>query len=472
MDNFSFSNNAAQVLMCRDGNYSSAVGTLQYLYSAMEKVEPTNCDLYLHISQLFSRVCGRNRNILEITYKFVEKASQMSPGNADYTTELGYHAILLERYKDATKYFRTATKLDDSSMYALCGLTLCQISESGPTEQVQQQIEFLNEIQGTTKMPLLLYMSAKILQNNQDKSIAYLVQACEVHFKNLKTLSYGTEYLRCFNPDFLLQITNELLQYSPIQSTITSSMNSKELLHISLKHSLNILETVVKACPGLVPAVFQLAKIEFLCGEITTATQTLQKILLDLDPTFTDAHLLLAQIHIQQQQIVRAAQSLEICLSHNFKVRENPIYHLLNGIIKKNQEQYDDALKNFTNAMNLCGMNVQSLTSTATITTTQSNKPNATANGKNAPFVLSLTDKVTLYLEMIDTYQLTNQNSEAQKLMEYALNEFQNTTEEGRLIIANSDLSLQQGNVSRVIELLSNIQPGQPYYLQVCIIDY
>jgi len=47
------------------------------------------------------------------------------------------------------------------------------------------------------------------------------------------------------------------------------------------------------------------------------------------------------------------------------------------------------------------------------------------------------------------------------------LEEFSGTAEEGRLVIADADLVLQQGNISKVIELLQSVQAGQPYYLQV-----
>lgn len=442
-------------MICHEGKYETGAVYLKQLYSALTKMEPGNADLYLRMAQLFSRISCRNIDILNSTMLFAEKASQLVPSNADYQTELGYQSILLGRYKEAVKYFRLATKLDDSSLHALCGLTLCQMAESGATEQVQQQIEFLNEIQGTNKNPTLIYMSAKILENNTDKTIALLIEACEIHFKNLKIVPYGTEYLRRFDPDFLLELTNELLKYSPVQSTIiVDQVVSKETLHISLKHSLNILEAVVKACPGSVIAVYQLAKVEFLCGEISAASQTLQKLLNDIDPSYSDAHLLTAQIHIQQEFYQRAAQSLETCLSHNFEIRDNPMYHLLNGIIKKNQSQFEDAKKCFQTAMNICGLKSQN--------TSQSPLKSMT-NDNN---LLSLADRVTLYLQMIDVYLLTNQQTEAVKLMDRTFEEFANTSEEGRVIIASADIALQQGKIQKVLDYLQNIQPGQPYYLQ------
>jgi tetratricopeptide repeat protein 21B len=194
--------------------------------------------------------------------------------------------------------------------------------ENGQSTQVSQQIEFLTEIQGTTnKSPLLLYLTAKMLNDKPKEAIASLIEACEIHFKNLKTMSFGAEYLRIFDPDFLLQLCKELLQYCPIQQSITMKSNMpRESLHISLKNSLNILEAVVKALPGSCEALFNLARVQFLSGEVAASALSLQKILQEIDPTFTPAHLLIAQIHIQQNNHQRASQSLEICLSHDFKV--------------------------------------------------------------------------------------------------------------------------------------------------------
>jgi tetratricopeptide repeat protein 21B len=431
-----------------------AMSTLQYATKAIESVEPTNSELYLNFGQLFSRICGRNPNVLQETYKMVEKAYKLSPGNAEYITELGYQSVLQKKYKEAQKFFKSATKVDDSSVYALCGLTLCQLVESGPSEQVRQQIEFLSEIQGENKVPLLLLMTARLNHDKPDVAVSSLIEAAEIQFKNLKTLSYGPEYLRKFNPDFLLEIVKELIQHSPIDRSLSSdALGSRDALHITLKHSANILDAIVKACPGMIEGMFLLARVQFLSNEVGPAALTLQQVL-EIDPTYSEAHLLIANIHIQQQSYQRASQSLEICLSHNFKVREYPIYHLLQGIVLKSQQHYDDALKSFSSAMGLIGVNHLQ----------KSPKKIILAN-KNA--TLSLADRLTLYLETVNTYTHMNQTQEAQKLMQIINQEFANTAEEGRLTIANSDFYLQQGNVAKAIEMLRNIQPNQTYYVPV-----
>ncbi|CRK98820.1 CLUMA_CG012072, isoform A [Clunio marinus] len=447
------------VVLCRDGKIDESVECLQTLYKALEKHEPSNSEIYYEIAQLFSKCCGRNQKVLSETYKFAEKSNTLSPTNSNYLTELGFQSVLLKQLKNAVKFFRNATKIDDNSMQALCGLTLCQLLDNGHSTQVSQQIEFLTEIQGTSnKSPLLLFLTAKLLHDKPKEAIASLIEACEVHFKNLKTLSFGAEYLRAFDPDFLLELCKELLQYCPIQQSITMKTNiPRETLHVSLKNSINILETVVKALPGSCEALFNLARVQFLSGEVAASALSLQKILQEIDPTFTPAHLLIAQIHIQQNNHQRASQSLEICLSHDFKIRDNPLYHLIFGIVLKAQQNFEECLKSFKMAMTICGYyNV-------TNSDEYNEKSSKTSSEKIA---LGLADLVTLFLEMINTYTLMNEHSEAAKLMQFAMKEFEKTPESGRVIIANADFYLSQGNTIRSLELLSSIHPGQSYYLQ------
>lgn len=124
----------ALMLICRDCNYELGVQTLQLLFMTTERVEMNNYGFILQICQLFSRICGRNKDVLMLTLKYNEKISQLNPSNVEFLTELGYQNILLNRTKEAAKYFRMATKNnvnEESNMMALCGLTICQIIEEG-----------------------------------------------------------------------------------------------------------------------------------------------------------------------------------------------------------------------------------------------------------------------------------------------------------------------------------------------------
>ena len=51
---------------------------------------------------------------------------------------------------------------------------------------------------------------------------------------------------------------------------------------------------------------------------------------IEVEPTFSDAHILMAQIHLHQDNFKLANQSLEVGLSHNFEV---PTHLLLAFVI-------------------------------------------------------------------------------------------------------------------------------------------
>lgn len=53
-----------------------------------------------------------------------ERALSLDSSNAEYATELGHELVLQGRYKDALKCYRSAMKLDESSVVALTGLSI------------------------------------------------------------------------------------------------------------------------------------------------------------------------------------------------------------------------------------------------------------------------------------------------------------------------------------------------------------
>ena len=55
---------------------------------------------------------------------------------------------------------------------------------------------------------------------------------------------------------------------------------------------------------------------------------------------------------------------------------------------------------------------------------------------------------------------------EAAKVMQDAINEFSGTPEEIRISIANSELSLNRGDVEMALGMLRNITPDQPYFVE------
>uniref|UniRef100_A0A1A9WYM1 Tetratricopeptide repeat protein 21B n=1 Tax=Glossina brevipalpis TaxID=37001 RepID=A0A1A9WYM1_9MUSC len=449
----------AILLIVREGNIKGGISTLQQLLVATERIEQGNWPILLRICQLFARICSRNVDLLTLTARFIEKQTQLNPNSVELVTELGHQQILLGNIKEAEGYFRIATTIDNTNFHALCGLTLCQIFEQGVTEQTRQQVEFLGELRPNKGKPLLLLLQAKLVPNN-DSAVTLLAEATQLKLIGLEGHLFGPEYLHKLDPEFLLQIVTEFLKYSPVQVRVKQGLNLvQESSHVSIKHCITILEKILHWCPSHVEALFKRSKVHFLCGELQMAASKLQHILNNIDATYTSAYLLLAQVQMQQQQYSKAMQSLELSLSYDFLMREDPLYNLLLGIAYRQQQQHKDAQKSFNAALHLLNEGSVQDYKNATNRETRAEALNS----------FSTSDKVTLYLELIGTLRDMGgmqEMFESERLLACALEEFKDTTEEGRLKIAHAEIMLQNSNVNKAIELLAAIKPGESYYIQ------
>ena len=133
--------------------------------------------------------------------------------------------------------------------------------------------------------------------------------------------------------------------------------------HPVLKRCAQVLDPMTRAVPGLMEALYLLGKVKFLSGELSLRVVTFSRVqqrvgaifgcqlekqnifravldgnccsvagnvdaaqstlqhCLDQDATYSDAHILMAQIHLHQNNFKLANQSLEVGLSYNFEVR-------------------------------------------------------------------------------------------------------------------------------------------------------
>lgn len=84
-------------------------------------------------------------------------------------------------------------------------------------------------------------------------------------------------------------------------------------------------------------------------------------------------------------------------------MRENPIYHYITALVDKNANNYADAIKSLTTALSL-----------------------ANGSGKErAQHDVTLVERSSIYVELIDTLNIVGQTDEAAKILEDATNELQ-----------------------------------------------
>ncbi|KAH8417031.1 hypothetical protein KR222_001783 [Zaprionus bogoriensis] len=442
----------------RESNAKSGALTLHQLLTSVECVEPGNHKLLLEICRLFSRICSRDPETLKLTRQCIEKLNEKNPGNVDLVTELGYEKLLQDTPADAELTFRTACNIDSSNFNALCGLTLCKLKSAADLDsrqQIRQQLAYLTKLSDYRPEQMVVYMSALLADSSEQQS---LIEAIELHLRKLDSFPYGVDYICHMNPDFMLEICEALVRYTPAPDHEADCELDfyHESQHATLKHSLSVLETILHVCPGHKGALFMRAKVDFLRGDYTKAISRLQHILGVFGENFTEAHLLMAQILVGKKQYSKAFEYLELAFTHDFTVRERPMYHLLKGIILKNQGNLHEAHQSLVQALQLVGGSVIGI------------KPHDTTMQRDR--TINSSDKMTLYIELI--YILRDMGDsqgihESQRILQFAIEEFSGTTEMGRLVIAHSQLMLEKCDFTKAISLLSTISPDESYYIMV-----
>lgn len=310
------------------------------------------------------------------------------------------------------------------------------------TEQIKHQIEFLLELQESPSAVLLL-MQSKLAENAQS-ALNLLNEATEKQLNLVKNQPYGASYLKTIDPDFLLNLIKEYLQYISHSSNFIPNSKSIRKVDQNILNALSVLKQVTKACPGLQDAVYLLAQVQYINGDTHEAMANLESILNSKEVTCSEAYLLLAQIQVHNGLHSRAAHILEMGLSHDFNVRENPLYHFILGLIEKERGNLSEAIKLFNTALNLVNV--------------KSKKRLDDGSG------ITLSDKASLFIELISTLMQANHTEEASKLLQDAIDEFQGTEEEARFTILNADLLLAKGDVKPAVDILTQITPDNPQY--------
>ncbi|XP_049583785.1 tetratricopeptide repeat protein 21B-like isoform X2 [Syngnathus scovelli] len=433
--------------LCINGDIFESTKHLSNLIKSLHVQEPQNPELALRMSLAFSRVCGRNETVLEQVFRMVEKAFDVTQENSELAAELGYLLVLQGKIKEATKWFKTAMTLDEMSLTALTGTIWCQLIE-GSLEEAEKDLEFLMEIQQTSeKSGEILYLLALVAikkHRPQEEITKLLKDAAATHFLTVQGLPLGVEYFQKLNPDFLLQIAKEYLALCPPKPPGQGQSPPPQLRHCAA-----LLGKVVKIVPGLLQGLFLQAKVRYQTGDVDGAQSSLQHCL-EQCPSHTDAHLLMAQIHLLRGNFTLCSQLLEVCLSHNFEIREHPLYLLIKAQAKKKMGELTEAIQILQTAMSLPGVC----------------RAGSAAMSKTKTIQLSSSDCASIFLELAEALRLNNKQQEAAKVMQDAINKFSGTPEELRVTIANVDLALFHGDTELALNMLRNITPEQLYYIQ------
>ncbi|XP_039093106.1 tetratricopeptide repeat protein 21A isoform X1 [Hyaena hyaena] len=439
---------ACQILavhqLAREGNMTIAAGHVRNLIQALETREPQNPSLHLKKILVVSRLCGRHQAILRLVCGFIERTFMATASYAHAATELGYIFVLRDQVTEASLWYSEAMKLDENSVAALTGIIWCQILE-GHLEEAEQQLEFLKEVQQSLgKSEVLVFLQALLASRTrpgEQEAAALLKEATELHCSSLQGLPLGPEYFQRLDPPFLVCVAREYLFFCPKQPRSPGQIVSPLLKQVAM-----ILNPVVKVAPALIEPLYVMAQVKYLSGELEGAQSTLQRCL-ELDPTSVDAHLLMSHVYLAQGNFAMCTHSLELGVSHNFQVRDHPLYHFIKARALSKCGDYPEAIKTLKMIVKLPARKVE-----------EGRKP----RGRS----VQPSERLSILLELADALRKNGELHEATKVMQDAINEFSGTPEEVRITIANVDLALNNGDVDMALGMLRSITPKQPCYVE------
>eukprot|EP00397_Hematodinium_sp_SG-2012_P003040 GEMP01003048.1.p1 GENE.GEMP01003048.1~~GEMP01003048.1.p1 ORF type:complete len:1354 (+),score=364.56 GEMP01003048.1:31-4062(+) len=422
----------------REAKMNVAAQRLESLFAVIQLKEPLNGDLMLSCVQLYSRSCGRNKLILDITTRMIQSVTErnMPPDLlAKYITELGYQYLFHGDHQKAADTFHSAATKDESDVRALYGLILCRIEE-GHLDDAAEQLEFLQEIHVSVgKSAELTYLSSLIsLRKRQavEQALALLSETLTLHITSFKP-AVGFDFFIRLNADFLFNVAQEYLRHY--------RMNLEKQNYLA--RAIQVLETLGRFVPGFLDAQVVLAESKVTMGDNDAALRILLECL-RLDSQYSAAYVQLARIYLSQGQSSVAFQYLEQGSAQDFKLRSQPLYHLVRakmlttgGDIKGAEHVLEDSLA-------LPG--VKSID----------------AKGGKA---VALADRSAIFIDLVSSYIKSDKLNQATILIQHAMKEFQKSTEEVKILCVNAELSVKKGEIDQALALLrSGARPEHPSF--------
>jgi tetratricopeptide repeat protein 21B len=432
-------------LLSRESRCDAAAEKLQELVAAIQAQEPRNHALVMSCAQLFSRLAGRHKGVLSITAAMMKKVSDAAPQQAVYLTELGYQQMLQGELSKAEDTFRDALAKDETGVRALYGMIRCRIQE-GNLDDAAEQLEFLSAIQVSVgKSPELAFLQSLLAwrkSKDVESALNLLNETLTLHITAFKA-AVGYDFFIKLNADFMLEIAKEYLQHTLGATSIDGAKPGGYL-----QRGIQVLETLTRFVPGLVPAQVLLAKSKIALKEIDVATRILHQCL-RLDPSCADTYLLLARIYHEKDQPNAALQYLEQGLSHDFTVRNHPLYSLVKAQVLLAAGEVDHAAKVLEAAMDLPGVKTVG---------GESRQP------QNTMVMLSVSDRASIFTLLVNLFTKLKRLDDATDTMKHAIAEFQGTSEEVKVLVANSQLRIEKGEIDGAIDVLRAVKPDHPQF--------
>jgi tetratricopeptide repeat protein 21B len=132
----------------------------------------------------------------------------------------------------------------------------------------------------------------------------------------------------------------------------------------------------------------------------------------------------------------------------DFKIREDPLFLLMRSEVELKAGESAKAMKTLEEAYELPGVT----------------DPSEPANRKlSLPF--GQEERAKIFLNLVEAYAGNAQFDKAKKVLARAVGEFTGTPEEVRVMLAQSNLAMKQGDIKKALNMLKKITPDNPNFI-------
>jgi tetratricopeptide repeat protein 21B len=324
--------------------------TLAKLIEQIDESEPHGYKIYLSSARTFLRLCGSHHLVLRQCLTLLERSYSVK-NSIEAITEQAYLNIILGNFSHALSIYKNCLSVDQGNIPALLGMVHCML-KINRTKEATQQLEFLNELQASSKTAYLLFLNALAVETVSDESdfIDCLISALELQFALVKNIPVSMEYYMNLNPDLIVSICEIILSVLQSKPSTTVGQSSN-----SLQQVLSSLRCLVKSAPGLLHVQLLLARFLFVKGD-TVAALSLIQLCIDEGYSVIEALMLQAVIFFHLGDNQHCGQILETALSQSFEIQQCPLFLLIQGQQFYVSGLYKDCITSIQTALSLKNM--------------------------------------------------------------------------------------------------------------------
>ena len=307
------------------------------------------------------------------------------------------------------------------------------------------------------RTPQIAYLEA-LLESKREggpevyaNAAKFIDAALKMQIGYSKTLSPGFNFFIKLNPNLLFSLAELYLSNISMKEILAGNQNGSNTT--PLGKGIMLLESITRQIPGFIPAYMLLARAKLAVGNESDAANSISQVL-NYDPKNEEGYIMEAMTKKKRKEFEGALGSLNEAISHNFKIRENPLFMLIKGEIEYDMGDYTAAEQTAEQAYNL-----PSVKSKITAEPTKDVRKFKAMN-------FSEKDRCSVFLLLAKCYAKNKKGKETKAIMGKAIGEFSGTSEEVNVLLTNALISLDTGDVKKAISILKAVKSDSPYFIE------